>query len=179
MRKLIIFNLIIIALLLSCSKNETTNPEPVTVADILLKNGEISGWERTGNSWNANSSGELNTYINGAEPIYTRNGFVEAIFQQYEGTVLGNTVTVDLTIYDQENASNSKNLFDELVLQLVNPIDWNPGAGEEAKIERFPLSQKIIFWKSKYYVSLSISSGLDEALDVLKTFANNVDSKIP
>jgi len=152
---------------------------PVTVADILLKDGEITGWQRTGNSWNANSSGELNTYINGAEPIYTRNGFVEAAMQQYEGLVLGNSVSVELTIYDQGNADNSKDLFDELVLLLVNPIDWNPGAGEEAKVERFPVSQKIIFWKSKYYVSLSILSGLDKALEVLKTFANNVDSKIP
>ena len=61
---------------------------------------------------------------------------------------------------------------------MVNPIDWSPGAGEEAKIERFPISQRIIFRNSKYYVSLIILSGLDEALDVLKTFASNVDSKI-
>ncbi len=178
MNKLLGYSLLIVTLFFSCAKKETTNSEPVTVLDILLKDGEISAWQRTGNSWHANSSGELNTYINGAEPVYTQNGFVEAAMQEYEGLVLGSNVSVELTIYDQGNASNSKDLFDELVLQLVNPIDWNTSAGVGAKIERFPLSQKIIFWKSKYYVSLSILSGLDEALDVLKTFANNVNSKI-
>jgi hypothetical protein len=52
-------------------------------------------------------------------------------------------------------------------------------SGEIARIERLPLSQRIVFWKSKYYVSLSITSSLDEGLEVLKTFAGNVLHKIP
>ena len=60
---------------------------------------------------------------------------------------------------------------------MNNPIDWKE-AGTEARIERFPLSQMITFYRSKYFVSLTITSGLDESLEVLKQFAKNVDSKI-
>ena len=161
-----------------CSKKETTEPEIVTPEDLLIKNDEISGWTATGNKWTASSSGELNNVINGEEPLYTRHGFVEAAMQSYSGTVLSNEVIIELRIFDQGKETNAKALLDEVVLQLVNHINWTPGVGDEAKIERFPLSQKILFRSSKYFVSISITSGLDEALDVLKTFASNVDSKI-
>jgi hypothetical protein len=163
-----------------CSKKNSTEPEPVTVSDLLPKNNEISGWQRGGDSWNANSSSELNNYINGEEPLYTRHGFVEASMQKYEGTVPGvsGNVTVELRIFDQAKTENAAALLNEIVLQLINPIDWSEGAGQAAKIERFAITQKIIFYRSEYFVSLTITSGLDEALEVLKTFANNVDAKI-
>ena len=178
MRKCILFAMLITSGFFACSKKNTTNPEPVTIADLLPKNNEISGWIQSGDSWTATSSGELNTYINGAEPMYTRNGFVEGTMQQYEGSILGVGATVEVSIFDQSTGGNAKNLFDELVVLLVNPIDWIGGVGEEVKIERLQLAQKIVFRKSKYLVTLIISSGLDEALEVLKTFANNVDTKM-
>ena len=46
------------------------------------------------------------------------------------------------------------------------------------KLSVLSMSQKILFRKSNYFVSLTITSHLDEALDVLKTFAINIDSKI-
>jgi len=170
--------LLLLACVLSCSKDSITGSKAVIPEDILTKNDEISGWKYAGESWNASSSGELNTYINGEEPVYTRHGFIEASMQKYEGRVLDNSATIELRIFDQGNAENAASLHQELTLQLVNPIDWSSGAGEEARIERFPLSQRILYWKSKYFVSLTITSGLDEALDVLKTFAINIDSKI-
>lgn len=85
---------------------------------------------------------------------------------------------MELHIYDQGTTANAKSVFDELVRQMSSPMDWISGVGEEVKIERFPLAQRILFYNSKYFISLSITSGLDEALDILKTFANNVDSKI-
>ena len=120
----------------------------------------------------------VQTVINGEEPDYTRHGFVEGAMQKYEGSVLGNSVTVELRIFDQAGAANAAALFTELAARLVNPIDWSPGAGEEAEIERFTVSQKILFWESKYFIWSTIDSGLDEALDVLKTFANNLDTKL-
>ena len=169
---------IIIAVCLSgCSKDSSTNATPVTTEDIITRDDEISGWNRAGGSWTANTSGELNTHINGEEPVYTRHGFVEAAMQRYEGKVLTSSATVELRIFDQSSEDNASGLFEELLLQLVNPISYT--VADDAKIERFPLSQKIVFRKSKYFVSLTITSGIDEALDVLKTFAGNVDSKIP
>jgi len=170
--------LYIFMITLFCSKENSTVSRPVTPEDLLVKDGEISGWQRTGDSWTAGSSSELSTYINGEEPLYTRHGFVEAAMQQYNGTVLNNSVTISIRIFDQGNSSNARSLFDEIILLLVNPIDWSPGAGNEAKIERLPLTQRILFYKSDYLVSLTITSYLDEALEVLKTFANNLDSKI-
>ncbi len=178
MTKLLLIGILVIFNIISCKKSESTSPEIVTVQDLLPKSNDISGWQRGNNFWTANNRDELTAEINGAEVIYTRNGFVEAAMQTYEGVILGNNAIVQLEIFDQGNGANSKTLFDEIVLQLVNPLDWTNGAGEEAKIERFPMAQKIVFPKSKYYISLSIGSGIDEALDVLKTFANNVNSKI-
>ena len=179
MNRFLICVSVMIFISIACSKKESTNTEVVSVADILPRDNEISGWLRTGDSWIASSSGELNQYINGEEPDYTRHGFVEGAMEKYEGTVLGNPVTVEVRIFDQASADNASTLFAELITRLVNPIDWSSGAGEEAKIERFAISQKILLWKSKYFVSLTIDSGLDEALNVLQTFANNVDTKIP
>ena len=178
MKYLLFFILLISLSLVFCTKESTTGPEAVSVEDLLPKGNEISGWTRTGNSWIARSSGELNTYINGEEPLYTRHGFVEAAMQEYQGNILGNTETITLRIFDQGTAENAQSVFDELVLQMSSPIDWTAESGKWAKIERFPLSQKLIFWKEKYFVSLTITSGLDEALNVLKTFGNNVYVKI-
>jgi hypothetical protein len=177
-RKIVLFFIIIVCAI-ACSKKETTSPEVVTITDLLPRDNEISGWTRTGNSWWATSSSGLNQFINGEEPDYTRHGFVEGAMQAYEGSVLGTPATVEVRVFDQQSGDNASALFDELAVRLVNPIDWSSGAGEDAKIERFPLSQRIIFWNSKYFVSMTIDSGLDEALDVLRTFANNVDTKIP
>ena len=97
--------------------------------------------------------------------------------QQYSGTILNTSLTVEIRIFNQNNSENATALYDEYVLLLVNPFNWS-GAGEEAKIERLQLTQKIVFRKDRYFISMHISSGLDEALDVLKTFANNINSKI-
>lgn len=176
--KNLLLGLFIVFNFISCTKSESTEPEVVTVQDLLPKNEEITGWSNGTDSWYATNNDDLNAAINGEAPIYTNNGFVEAIKQSYEGIVLGNSALINIRIFDQGNSSNSKAVFDEITLQLSNPINWSASSGTETKIERFQLSQKIIFWNSKYYVFCSISMGSDEALNVLKTFANNVDSKI-
>jgi len=170
--------LLIFISLLFCTKENTSNPGPVTPEDLLTKDNEISGWGISGDFWIASSAGDLNNRINGEAVIYTNRGFVEAAKQEYQGNILGNTETIELRIFDQGIAENARSVFNELVLQMSSPIDWTAESGDWAKIERFPLSQKLIFWKDKYFVSLTITSGLDEALNVLKTFANNVYVKI-
>jgi hypothetical protein len=164
--------------LLFCSKENNTNPDALTPEELLIKDNEISGWQRTGELWTGSSSTDLYEKINGGAEIYINRGFMEAAMQIYQGQVLGNTASVTLYIFDQGKTANAKSVFDELALGMSSPVDWTPGAGQEAKIERFSLSQGIIYYKSKYFISLSIDTGLDEGLDVLKTFAYNVDSKI-
>ena len=161
-----------------CSKKNATNPKAVSTEDLLTRDNEMSGWTRAGEHWNASSSGDLTNYINGEAVVYTNRGFVEASKQEYQGTVLGNTESVEVRIFDQGSSANAKSVFDELVRQMSNPLDWSDKVGKEARIERFSLSQRILFYKEKYFISLIITSGSDEALDVLKTFAINVDGKI-
>ncbi len=178
MKNLSTYFLAIMILISFCSKDKSSNPDALTPEDLLIKDNEISGWVRSGDFWTASSAGELNNRINGEAVIYTSRGFVEAAKQEYQGNILGNTETIELRIFDQGAAENARSVFDELVLQMSSPIDWTADSGDWAKIERLPLSQRLIFWKEKYFVSLTITSGLDEALNVLKTFGNNVYSKI-
>jgi hypothetical protein len=176
--KYLILLLLSIMLVLSCSKENSTTPKAVTPDDLLIKAGEISGWQKGSVHWTSNSSGELNNNIDGEEPIYTRNGFVEAAMQQYEGTVLDEAATVEIRIFDQGKADNAQALYQELTLLLVNPINLDDNIGTEGKVERMALVQRIIFWEKKYFVAMTITSGLDESLNVLKTFARNVSTKI-
>lgn len=180
MKNKIIWLLIALFAFTCCKKDDDDDGSNnvLYTEDLIVNDNEISGWTKTGVSWHANSSSDLNTYINGEEPIYTNHGFVEASKQEYEGQILGETANIELRIFDQGNADNSKSLFDELAIQLSNPTDWG-GAGTEAKIERIgTVYAKIILYKQKYYVYISINNGVDEAVDVIKTFANNIDGKI-
>jgi hypothetical protein len=161
-----------------CSKKNATNPEVVSVEDLMVKNNEISGWNRVGEGWVASSESDLFNHIDGGAPLYTRHGFVEAADQDYSGKVLQDTVTVDLMAFDQGTSTNAQELFNEVSVSLLTPEIWQSVNYKEAKIERSPLSIRIIGWKSKYYASLTITSNLNESLEVLKTFADNVGSKI-
>lgn len=178
MKKLSIYFFLTISLLLFCSKDKSATPEALTPEDLLIKDNEISGWVRSGDFWTASSAGDLNNVIDGEAVIYTNRGFVEAARQGYQGNILGNTETIELRIFDQATAENAQSVFDELVLQMSNPMNWSTNSGRGTKIERFVPTQKLVFWNSKYFISLSITAGTDEALNILKTYANNVDSKI-
>jgi hypothetical protein len=173
-----LFSFIIIFPLMACSKKNTTEPTAVTIEDLLLKDNEISGWRKAGNGWIARNENELFSHIDGAAPLYTKNGFVEAAGQDYQGNILGNQTTIMLEIYDQRNSANSKAVFDEVIQQLSNAETWQDANLTDARIERFELSQNIVCWKSNYYIKLTVESNLNEALEVLKTFTANVGSKI-
>lgn len=178
MKPLSIYIFLTISIFFACSKDNSNNPNALTPEDLLVKDNEISGWVRAGDFWTASSAGDLNNVIDGEAVIYTNRGFVEAAKQDYQGNVLGKTETVELRIFDQGSAENAQSVLDELVIQMSNPINWSTKSGQTAIIERFSMSQKLLFWKSKYFISLSITAGTDEALNILKTYANNVDSKI-
>ena len=149
-----------------CAKNPSAQQNKSVAATVVKEH------------WTANSSDELSFFINGEAMLYTERGFVEGTKQEYEGIVLDTYLNVELRIFDQGTAVNADSVFNEIVRQMADPSDWASGVGEESKIERYLLAQRIIFRKSHYFVSLIVNSGLDEALEVLKKFANNVASKI-
>ena len=144
----LLFLLAIIPVLIACSKKDTTNPTAVTVEDLLLKDNEISGWRKAGNGWVASNENELFSHIDGSAPLYTKNGFVEAASQDYQGSILANQTTIMLEIYNQRASANAKAVFDEVVQQLSNAETWKASTLTDARIERFELSQNIVCWKS-------------------------------
>jgi len=178
MRLRIFLLLIMVLASVQCSKKNTTGPEIASVEDLIIKDNEISGWRRSGEGWVASSESDLYGRIDGAAPPYVQHGFVEAADQNYSGKVLQDTVTVGLRVFDQADTSNARALFGELSALMLTPETWQTDKFQNAKIERTQLAIRIVAWKSKYYVSLSITSNLNEALEVLKTFATNVGSKI-
>jgi hypothetical protein len=178
MRFKFIILLFVFPFLILCSKKNATNPEVVTVEDLLIKNNEISGWLRTGEGWVVNSEKELYDKIDGYAEAFTKYGFVEGAQQDYQGTILNSPSIVTLQIFDQGTVSNAQNVFNDIATKLSNPENWGSPYLNEAKIERFTLSQNIVCRKSKYYIKLTVDSNLTEALELLKTFANNVGSKI-
>jgi hypothetical protein len=161
-----------------CSKKQTTENQAAGVEDLLPKSDEISGWKWSGNTWRASSSGELNGAIDGEESVYTQRGFVEAAMREYGGKVSNTSCNVEMRIFDQGSAANAKSVFDHIGSQLHNPSGWNPPGASEGKIEKMWISQKIIFLDGRHFIQLTITSSLNEALDVLKTFAGNAADKI-
>jgi hypothetical protein len=177
--RLRILLLIVIALAsVQCSKKNTAGPNLASVEDLIIKDNEISGWRRVSEGWVAGDYQALYAKIDGGAEIYDKHGFLEGAYQDYSGYVLQDSVTVELKVYDQGKSSNLPELFAELIPRLSSTETWQTDRFQEAKIERLPLLTTIYAWKSKYFVYAAITSNTSEALEVLKTFASNVGSKI-
>ena len=169
--------LLLTVLLLACSKSSVEKAKSVSPEDFLVKDNEISGWSKAGTYWTAATAGDLSTYINGAAVIYTSRGFVEGAEQEYQGTILGGSVSVHVQIFDQGLPENADAVMEEVYKGLISPAEWVDGPWERAVIERLPLAQTILFQRARYYVKLDINDGSEEALNIIKAFANNVNGK--
>jgi hypothetical protein len=162
----------------ACSKKSSTGSTINTVEDLLLKNNEISGWSQSGSGWVANNDQELFTPMDGAAPGYIQNGFMEGAGQDYAGHVKQDTATVVLRVFDMGQASNAMAIFTLEKIEMTNTENWSTVALDTTCVERSTISQSIIGTKSGYFITVSISSGLSEALEVAKMFAANVGTKI-
>ncbi|MBN2103289.1 hypothetical protein JW835_04525 [bacterium] len=161
----------------ACDKKSTA-PETLTIEDLLVKDNEISGWSKTGEFWLAGSSTDLYTYIDGAADLYNIHGFVEAVSQTYEGPIEGITSWITINIFDQGSQDNAEALFLQYIDEnMSNPELWQE-VGEGARIQRYDLATQIVFKKSKYFIYLEVGSSLEKALDILKSFARNIELKI-
>jgi hypothetical protein len=163
---------------LHCEKNATESEQILSIEDLLVDNGEITGWSYDGASWLASNISELTTYINGAAEIYQRHGFVEATHQTYRGKIDNADRQLKLTIYNQGDESQAKDTYEDPDIGLVGALDWNDGAGQEAHYIRYSgLSQALTFYRSHYFVYLEITYDTEESLNILKQFAWNIDGK--
>jgi hypothetical protein len=169
--------LLLCAGLCTCDKKNSTGTEIITIEDLLIKDNEISGWSLAGNFWQASSTTDLTIYIDGAAELFQRHGFIEAVNQEYQGTIEESSESITVRIFDQASKDNAGSLFTEYVRDTSNPETWTE-AGDEAIIVRYDLSRQIVFKKDKYFIYMEVSSSLETALDILKSFARNVDRKI-
>jgi len=171
---------LIIFIGVGCEKSESNEDDEVlTIEDLLVKDNEITGWSYAGVRWVANNITELTEFINGGAEIYQNHGFKEATQQSYNGTIENGTRTMQLFIYDMNTNENAKAVYDDPNLGLSGATDWLDGAGVEAHYVRFGgLSQKLSFYRDKYFVLIDINFDTDESLNIVKQFALNVDGKI-
>ena len=173
----LITSILLIILLAACSKEPTKTNEVITTEDLLVKNNEITGWIYGGDRWIANNISELTTYINGLAEVFQRYGFVEAARQSYEGIIDNQNRKLQLTIYKHQNEESARSVYQDPDIGLGSAIQWENGAGKEAKYIRFGF-QALSFYNGPYFIYLQIEYDTEESLSILKQFALNVDQKI-
>ena len=104
--QLLVAALFLLPLFSACDKSDSgSNPDIVSIADLMPRENEISGWASSSGSdgsWKATNPSELQDAINGGSELYTNHGFVEAAMQSYSGTVNTQSgVACEIQIYDQ------------------------------------------------------------------------------
>jgi hypothetical protein len=180
-RILRIFMALIVIGAVLCSK-KNTGPSgdgfAASVEELLLKDNEISGWGRSGTIQTATNETDLEKIIDGDAPKYVQHGFNEAAEQYYQGNVLGTPTILCLRVFDQGDTTNASQLMTDLLATVTSPEDWASPNLSVAKIKRYPTATQIYARKSRYYISASIESNLNEALEIVKMFAANVGNKI-
>lgn len=169
-----------ICVLLGCGKDDSDEVKPLlNPVDLIPRDDEISGWARLGTYDEANDYDSLYAIIDGGAQIFIDNGFVSAVFQQYNCVSSGSECSnalVSLRIYDQGSDENAQKVYDRVATGIGTP--WN-GAGAEARIDESALaSYTIEFWLKNFYVQVIIDDKSDEALNIAKLFASHVSGKI-
>jgi hypothetical protein len=178
-RATVLASVLILVAITACSDKQTTgNDDLMAIEDLLVKNNEIAGWTYFQTGWVANNISELTVHIDGAAVIYERHGFVEGAHQSYQGTIDDQTITLQLTIFNQGTQSNAKDTFEDPDIGLTGTTPWNGGAGDEAHFKLFGLSYALSFYSGPYFVYLDIGYNTEESLNILKQFALNVDGKL-
>ena len=178
--KVLAWLLVLSLFLAGCSKDKGTDPEETILdpVDLLPTSGEISGWTPQGEAeeWVGEA---LYQPINGEAETYLRHGFQEAAFLDYQGSGSWANTVLSVRIFDQGSAEQAANLYDDPASGTGTPWTGSEVAGTEARTEQYALSCIVEFHEAEYFVHVDISSGDDQALDVVKLFARNISQKIP
>lgn len=175
--------LLALPLLTACDKSDSgSNPDIVSITDLMPRENEISGWARSSGgdgSWRATNPSELQDAINGGSEIYTNHGFVEAAMQSFSGTVNTESgVVCEVQVYDQSSEADANAVFDDPNNVFASPITPSNPPSSKAQIRKDIFSWTMKFVKDKYYVLISIITSEDKGQEVLEVFANNVAGKM-
>lgn len=176
-RKYILLTILALAFAATCSKS-TSEPEVISVEDLLVKNNELAGWVYGDERWVAQNDTELFDEIDGAGEINMQNGFQEGAYQNYNGTINEEAKVLDVMIFDQTTSENAEIVFDAPETDFGDAVPWANGAGDEAHYKTVGWVTRMSFRSGKYYVLLTVNSDSEEGLNILKQFALNVDGKI-
>lgn len=168
----------------ACDKTDSgTDPDIVTIADLMPRDNEISSWARNSGgdgSWKATNPSELQDAINGGSELYTNHRFVEAAMQSYTGTVNTQSgVACEIQIYDQGSESDATAVFDDPNNVFTSPITPSNPPSPKSQITKEIFSHRMKFVKGRYYVLISILTSEDKGQEVLEIFAGNVAGKMP
>jgi hypothetical protein len=168
---------------LGCDKSDSgSDPNIVSISDLLPRENEISGWARSAGSdgsWHATNPSELQEQINGGSELYTNHGFVEAAMQSFSGTVNTQSgVVCEIQIYDQGGESYAIAVFDDPNNVFASPVTPANPPSAKAQMRKDLFSWTMKFVKGRYYVLVNILTSEDKGQEVLEVFANNVAGKI-
>ncbi|MBE0642870.1 MAG: hypothetical protein IH600_02215 [Bacteroidetes bacterium] len=175
--------LMFIATLPACDKSDSgSDPNIVSISDLLPRENEISGWARNAGSdgsWRATSASELQEQINGGSELYTNHGFIEAAMQNFSGTVNTQSgVVCEIQVYDQGSENDANAVFDDPNNIFASPVTPTNPPSSKAQIRKDLFSWTMKFVKGRYYVLVNILTSEDKGQEVLEVFANNVAGKI-
>ncbi len=184
MKRLILLFPLFLLFLSFCNKedNQEEPPSPPPPAknavDLLPKDNEISGWTKSGQLRTASTPDELTAIINGEAVPYINNNFKEAVFQNYQGIIGGNNVTLEVRIFDMRDTINARKVYKDVANGQETP--WvNNHPGVEARIDESGLfSYAIDFWEDKFFVRTVIQEKSSASLDIAKTFSLNISAAI-
>jgi Family of unknown function (DUF6599) len=168
---------------LGCNKSDSgSDPNIVSISDLLPRENEISGWARNSGSdgsWKATNASELQDQINGGSEIFTNHGFIEAAMQNLTGTVNTQSgVICEIQVYDQGSDSDAIAVFDDPNNVYASPLTPSNPPSAKAQIRKDLFSWTMKFVKGHYYVLINILTSEDKGQEVLEVFANNVAGKI-
>jgi hypothetical protein len=166
-----------------CDKSDSgSDPNIVSIGDLLPRENEISGWARNSGSdgsWKATNASELQEQINGGSEIFTNHGFVEAAMQNFSGTVNTQSgVICEIQVYDQGSETDANAVFDDPNNVYASPLTPSNPPSAKAQIRKDLFSWTMKFVKGRYYVLVNILTSEDKGQEVLEVFANNVAGKI-
>ncbi|HSR13980.1 MAG TPA: DUF6599 family protein [Thermodesulfobacteriota bacterium] len=149
-------------------------PRPLTA--LLPAADEIPGWTISEAMVRAATESELYRIVDGAAPLYIRNGFRSFVAQKYRGP---GGQELEVEIFDLGSATGARTLFDD---PHVKPARWNPVSdiGEKARIDEGPLFCHVVdFIQDEFFVRVTAQEKSEESLKAAITFSRKISQRIP
>lgn len=127
----------------------------------------VNKWSKY-NSSKKYAKDDLFTLIDGGAPLYLEYGFIQVNTQRYQN----GEKYIDVEIYEMNDSSSAYGIFSLQSFRTGEKIKFS---SEASSGEGF-----MLFWKGKYYITLSMRSSESSGEDTkdLMDLANGIDSRI-